>query len=57
MPWAIGFALLASLSQAVNAAEEAADSLARTVLDKAGVRATVCEMPRAGAFEPWNEAD
>jgi hypothetical protein len=48
MPWVIGFALLAFLPPRVNAADEAADSLAKGVLDKAGVRATVCELPRAG---------
>jgi outer membrane protein assembly factor BamB len=32
----------------VDAAEEPADSLAKAVLDKAGVRAGVCEMPRVG---------
>ena len=32
----------------VDAAEQLADSLAKTVLDKAGMRVTVCEMPRAG---------
>ena len=47
LPRVIGLTLL-FCSLGVYAAEEPADSLARTVLAKAGVRATVCEMPRAG---------
>ena len=48
MRWLVGLALWASLPPMADAAEEPADVLAKTVLDKAGVRATFCEIPRAG---------
>ena len=44
----IGIALFVFLPSLIGAAEDPADSLARMVLDKAAMRATVCEMPRAG---------
>ena len=44
----IGIALFVFLPSLIGAAEDPADSLARMVLDKAAMRATVCEMPQAG---------
>jgi hypothetical protein len=44
----IGCFLCVFFPPMVNAAEEPNDVLAKTVLDKAGVRVTVCEMPRVG---------
>lgn len=47
-PWMVVVALLALLPTGTKAAEVPADLLAKMVLDKAGVRATVCEMPQIG---------
>lgn len=44
----VGLAFLAFLTTIARAAEDLSDTLAQIVLGKAGVRATVCEMPRAG---------
>ena len=44
----IAFSLLALLAPLGNAAEDASNLLAKPVLGKADIRATVCEMPRVG---------
>jgi len=44
----IGLAFWVFLPALTNAAETPVDALAKMVLDKAGVRATVCEMPQVG---------